>query len=453
VRRHLPPLLRSNPPFRDFWTGQTISLVGDQVSLLAIPLLAALVLDASATQVAMLSAAALVPNLFFSVHFGAWTDRRPDRRKLMVGADIGRAVLLLTLPAAAALDLLSMAQLYIVAFATGTLSVAFMVAYNSVFVSLVERDEYIDASSLLNGSRALSLVGGNAIAGLLVCAFTAPFALLADALSFLGSALFVGRARGVEAPVEPPASRGGLGAGIRFIARTPLMRLSLGATATFNLFNSAFWALLVVFAVRTLGLGAGAIGGALALGAFGSVLGTVFTGRLSRRLGLGRTLLLGFVLGPAPLIIVPLTSGSTTLALVLLGVAEFFSGMGIMVIDVGLGALFAAIVPDRFRARVSGAYMLVNYGVRPVGAVGGGLLASAIDLQTTMWIAAVGGLGGALWLLPSPMRHLRSLPMPAEGVLPRPAPAIWPEPSASVPAMPVPPVPRGETAKEPALRA
>jgi MFS family permease len=428
VRHRLPPLLRRNPPFRSFWAGQTISLFGDQISLLAIPLLAALVLDASAAHVAMLSAAAMVPNLFFSIHFGAWTDRRPNRRRLMVGADLGRAALLLTLPAAAALGVLTMAQLYVVAFATGTLSVAFMVAYNSVFVSLVERDEYIQGSSLLNGSRALSLVGGNAIAGLLVQVFTAPFALLADALSFVASAFYVSRARGVEAPAEP-ATKGDLTDGIRFVARTPLMRASLGATATFNFFNAGFWALLVVYALRTVGLSAGAIGAALAIGALGSVLGTVITGRLSRRLGLGRTLVLSFVLAPAPLLLVPLAPGPPAVGLALLATAEFFSGIGIMILDVGLGALFAALVPDRLRARVSGAYMLVNYGVRPLGAFGAGILATATDLRTTMWIAAAGGIAGVLWLLPSPMRKLRSLPKTAD------------------------PVPRRETPRDSALRA
>ena len=421
MHHRLPPLLRRNPRFRDFWAGQTISLFGDQISLLAIPLLAVLVLDASAAHVAMLSAAAMVPNLFFSIHFGAWTDRRPNRRRLMVAADLGRAALLLTLPAAAALGVLSLAQLYVVAFATGTLSVAFMVAYNSVFVSLVERDEYIEGSALLNGSRALSLVGGSAIGGLLVQAFTAPFALLADALSFIGSAFYVNRARGIEAPAAP-ATEGDLVDGIRFIARTPLMRASLGATATFNFFNAGFWALLVVYALRTLGLSAGAIGLALAVGALGSVLGTVLTGRLSRRLGLGRTLVLSFILAPAPLLLVPLAPGPPVVGLLLLGGAEFFSGMGIMILDVGLGALFAALVPDRLRARVSGAYLLVNYGVRPLGAFAAGLLATATDLRTTMWIAAAGGIAGVFWLLPSPMRRLRSLPKTADTVPRREAP-------------------------------
>ncbi|HYC81141.1 MAG TPA: MFS transporter [Solirubrobacterales bacterium] len=412
-RPQVPKLLRRNRSFRDFWIGQTISFFGDQVSLLGIPLLAVLALDASAGQVALLSAATMAPNLFFSVHFGAWADRVPNRRGLMIAADLGRAVLLASLPAAAALGLLSLAQLFVVALLCGTLTVLADVSYYTVFVSLVDRDEYIEGSALLNGSRAVSFVGGNGIAVILVQLITAPFALLADAVSFLASALFLRRARAEEAPVAEDQGRG-ISEGIRFILRTPLIRASLLATATLNVFNAAFWALLVVFAVRTLGVSAGALGLVLAIGSLGSVLGTVLTGRFSRRLGLGNALVLAFVLAPAPLLLVPAAGGPHGLVLAMLVVAEFLSGIGVMVLDVGLGALIAALVPDPLRARVSGAYNFVNWGVRPLGALGGGLLATATDLRTTMWVAAIGAIAGVLWLLPSPMPRLRSLPDPVE---------------------------------------
>jgi predicted MFS family arabinose efflux permease len=409
----LPPLLRSNRSFRDFWSGQTISLFGDQVSLLAIPLLAALELDVGPTEMGLLTAAALVPNLLFSIHLGAWADRRSCRRTLLIAADVGRALLLLTIPVAWLLGVLTLAQLYLVAFAAGSLGVVFAVAYDIVFVALLDREDYIEGSSLLNGSRAASLVAGNATAGLLVQMFTAPFALLLDACSYLVSALFIGRARTVE---PPPAGSGAgapaLAAGARFIARTPLIRASLLACATLNLFNTAFYALLVLYATRSLGMSPGALGLALAIGGLGSLLGALVTRRLSDRLGLGKALVLAFVLTPAPLLLVPAAVGSP-MPLALVAVAEFFNGLGVMVLDVGLGALYASVVPDRLRARVSGAFLLVNYGVRPIGALAGGLLAAVVGLQTTMWITAVGALAGVLWLLPSPMPRLRELPRAA----------------------------------------
>lgn len=409
-RPPIPPLLRSNRSFRNFWTGQTISLFGDEITFLAIPLLAALELDAGPAQMGVLAAAALVPNLLFSIHFGAWTDRRRQRKPLLVAADLGRAALLLTIPVAALLGTLSLVQLYLVAFAAGSLSVVFNVAYNVVFVGLVKREEYIEAQSLLNGSRAVSIAGGNGIAGLLVHWFSAPFALLTDAVSYLASAFFVGRAEVGEPPAEPVQRGEGTAAGARYIAREPLIRACLLAAATLNLFNAAFYALLVLYATETLGIGPGGLGLALAVGGLGCILGTVVTGRLSRRIGLGPALIFGFVLTPAPLLLIPLAAGQPNAALALVTVAEFFNGMGVMVLDVGLGALYAAAVPDRLRARVSGGFLLVNYGVRPVGALAGGLLAALVGLQTTMWVAAIGAMAGVLWLLPSPVARLHDLP-------------------------------------------
>lgn len=408
----MPRLLQRNRAFRDFWVGQTVSLFGDQVSLLAIPLLAALELHADAVQMGLLTAAALAPNLFFSIHLGAWADRRPRRRELLIAADIGRALLLLTIPLAWAFGALSLAQLYVVAFAAGSLGVVFSVAYDIVFVGLLDREQYIQGSSLLNGSRAASVVAGNSVAGILVQTLTAPIALLLDALSYLGSALFIGRAGAVESAPARSGEGGSLAAGGRFIARTPLIRAPLLASATLNLFNTGFYALLVLYATRDLGMGAGEIGVALAVGGFGSLVGACLVRRLSNRLGLGRAMVFGFVLTPAPLLLVPLAIGTPEPA-ILVAIAEFFNGMGVMVLDVGLGSLYAALVPDQLRARVSGAFLLVNYGVRPVGALAGGLLAALIGLHLTMWVTAVGALAGVLWLLPSPMPRLRELPRAA----------------------------------------
>ncbi|HEU4706026.1 MAG TPA: MFS transporter [Solirubrobacterales bacterium] len=405
-----PALLRSNRAFRDFWTGQTISLFGDQVSLLAIPLLAALELHVNPAQMGLLTAAALAPNLLFSIHLGAWADRRPRRRELLVAADVGRALMLLTIPLAWAIGVLSLTQLYVVAFAAGSLGVIFSVAYDVVFVSLLERDDYIEGSSLLNASRAASFVAGNSVAGLLVQWFTAPFALLLDAFSYLGSAFFVSRADAEEtAPAPPGQGLASLSAGARFIVRTPLIRASLLASATLNLFNTAFYALLVLYATRNLGMSAGALGLALGAGGLGSLIGVFCTRRLSSYLGLGKALVVAFVLTPAPLLLVPMAGESSNPAAVV-ALAEFFTGVGVMVLDVGLGALYAALVPDHLRARVSGAFLLVNYGVRPIGALAGGLLATVVGLQATMWVTVVGGLAGVLWLLPSPMPRLRELP-------------------------------------------
>jgi MFS family permease len=167
VSRLVPPLLRESPPFRLFFAGQAVSLVGDQVTLIALPLVGVLVLDANATQMGYLVAAELAPNLLFSLHAGALVDRRGRRRQTMIATDVGRAALVGSVPLAYALGVLSFPQLYVVGFLVGTLGVVFHVSYSTLFVSLVPRERYVEASSILNGSRALSFVGGPSIGGIL----------------------------------------------------------------------------------------------------------------------------------------------------------------------------------------------------------------------------------------------------------------------------------------------
>ena len=160
TRGIVPALLRENLAFRRFFVGQSVSLVGDQISFIALPLVGVIVLHATAVQMGYLTAAGLAPNLLFSLHAGAWVDRRGRRRQTMLAADIGRAALLATIPIAYGLDILTLTQLYIVGFLVGALSVFFAVSYSSLFVSLVPREQYVEASSLLNGSRAMSFVAG-----------------------------------------------------------------------------------------------------------------------------------------------------------------------------------------------------------------------------------------------------------------------------------------------------
>ncbi|HEX4730986.1 MAG TPA: MFS transporter [Solirubrobacterales bacterium] len=408
IRRHVSKLLRANRPFRNYWAGQTISLFGDQIALLAVPLLAVLTLHADAQQMGLLAAVELAPSLFFAVHLGAWADRRRSRRAILIGADLGRAALLLGLPLVAAFGLLTMPILYAVAFATGTFGVLFMVAEQTVFTSMVEPDDYVEANSILIGSRSVSLVGGKSLGGLLVAALTAPVAIAVDGLSFIASALFIRRVEVREPPVAPPGS-GGLAAGIRFVRRTSLLRASLLGTATFNIFNIAFWALLVLYATKELDLGSGAIGIALGIGGLGSVLGAAVAKRLNARIGLGNALIGSFVLAPLPLVLVPIADGPPALSMALLTIAEFASGIGVMVLEVGLYSVQAALIPDQLRSRVWGAILLVNWGVRPLGALGGGLLAGAIGMRPTMWITAIGGIAGVLWLLPSTMSTVRDV--------------------------------------------
>jgi MFS family permease len=405
VAASVPALLRDRP-FRRYWNAQTISMFGDQISSVAMPLAAVLVLHANAAQMGFLTALVWLPSLLFGLHAGAWVDRHGHRRATMIVADLGRFGLLASIPVCYALGVLTLAQLYAVAFGTGLLSVLFNVSDATLFVTLVPPAQYLDGNSLIYASRALSFVGGPSVGGLLVQWLTAPFAIAADALSFLGSAFLLSRI----GPAEPPPARGHSGsvtAGARFIARSPIIRASLCAVATINFFSLMFLALFLLYAIRTLHIGPGVIGLVLGAGAIGGLLGAAVTKRMAARIGVGWAYITGCALFTAPLLLVPLAGGPKPLILGLLFLAEFGSGFGVMVLDISVGSIFAAVIPDDLRARVTGAFQAVNYGTRPIGALAGGVLGTVIGLRPTLWLAAGGAVLGVLWLLPSPLPHFR----------------------------------------------
>ncbi|MFJ5234070.1 MFS transporter [Kitasatospora sp. NPDC088391] len=409
LRRRIPELLH-DPAFRRYWTGQTVSSLGDQITLLVVPLIAATALHADAAQMGYLSAAGYLPYLLLSLHAGGWADRYGHRRRVMIATDLGRAAVLLTVPACWAAGLLTLWQLYAAVLLTGVLSVLFNVCNPPLFVALVPADQYLRGTALINGSRAAAYVAGPGLGGLLVQLLAAPLTLVLDALSFVASALFLRRID----PVEPPPAAPGKGStteGMRWIRRDPVVRAALLGTATVNLFTFVVGALFVLYATRELGFSAGLLGAVLSAAAVGTLIGAALTGRLAARIGVGPAFLFGLVAFPAPLLLVPMAGGSAGGAALLFG-AEFLSGIGVMILDITAGSIFAACIPDALRSRVSGAYQAVNYGVRPVGSLLGGLLGSTLGLRPALWIAAVGAIASGLWVLFSPIPRMRELPGP-----------------------------------------
>jgi MFS family permease len=304
----VPSLLRENREFRRLFAADSISLIGDQITLIALPLTAVLVLDAGAADMGYLTAAGLLPYLLFSLHAGAWVDRRGGRRRKMIAADLVRAVVVATVPLAYAFDVLTMQQLFVTEFLVGSLAVVFRVSHPTLFISVVPRDAYVQGQSLVNGTRAFSFVAGPTLGGLLVQAVTAPVTLVLDAFSYVASAFYLGSIS-PEEPATEEAARGHVLSGLRFIRGSPVVRSSLLATATVNFFNFVFWALFVLYATRELGVAAGTLGLVLGAGAIGGVVGSVVTGRISRRIGIGPAFVVGCVLFPLPLVLVPLADG------------------------------------------------------------------------------------------------------------------------------------------------
>jgi MFS family permease len=413
-RRFIPPLLFDAPDFRRLWFGQTISVFGDQITQLGLPLVAVLTLGADATQMGTLTAVGLFPHLLFSLPAGVWLDRVRARRRLMIAADLGRAAVIASIPVAYALGVLAMPQLYVVGFLAGTLSVVFDLSWNTLFVAVTQRERYVEAMALLNGSRSLASVAGPTIGGLLVQVLGAPLALFGDAFSYLGSVVFLRRIKSPEPPIEHEEGsvRERLLAGLSFVVGDPIMRPTLLSVAWVNLFTFASSALFILYATTTLGVSPGALGLALGTGSVGAVIGAIFATRIGRRIGLGPAYALGLVIFPVSLLLIPLAGPdmSMTLILALLFGSEFGAGLGVMILDINVGAIIYARTPDRIRARAAGAFRFINYGVRPIGALFGGLLGGALGVREAIWISTIAAIAGVVFLIGSPVLRLRDLP-------------------------------------------
>ena len=396
--------------FRTFWSAQGVSEFGDRITELALPLIAVTLLDASPTQVGLLTAAVWLPNLA-SLFIGTWVDQRRDKRPLMIAADLSRMVVLLSLPAAYWLHVLTLGQLYAIAILAGTAHVVFNTAYASFFVRLVSQEQFLEANSRLSATRSISFMAGPAIGGVLIQWLTAPVAILIDAASFVFSAFQVGRLR--IPVVEPePATESLLRrarAGMAYLLRHPYLRASLGCATTVNFFNLIGSALLILYASRNLGLSPGIIGLAFGIGASGGLLGALVAAPLTRLIGAGRLIAIGAVVFPAAIAIAALASGPIWMRATALGAAEFVGAFAVMCFDIPLNALQAAVIHDQMRSRVSGAFSSINYGVRPLGAVVGGLLGTWIGVRETLLISSAGGLLAVLWLIGSPIIRVRAL--------------------------------------------
>jgi MFS family permease len=403
---------RRNRQFDRFWLGNGVSQFGDRISELAIPLIAVVMLRTDAAQSATLVALIWLPNVISPV-VGAWVDTRKDKRRMLIAADLLRALVLLSVPAAALFLHVTLWQLFIVAAVAGTGQMLFNVSYPSFFISLVPRSDYVAANSKLSTSRSASYVVGPAIGGALIQALTAPLAVLVDALTFLFSAFTIARIKVAE--TEPAADAGtSLGerllAGLRFNFQHPIVRACMACSTTMNFFMYVGQALVLLFASRTLGLSAGVIGVALGIGAVGGLASALVAKKVIDVIGVGRAMMLGSVCYPAPFLLLGLASGSHWLTAGMLGATEWLSGMGVMLYDIANNSLKSAVIPPQMRSRAAGAYNAINYGSRPLGALVGGWLGTVVGLRPTLIVAAAGGVLGCLWLLGSPIARMATIP-------------------------------------------
>lgn len=393
--------------FRQLWLGHSVSLIGTQITLLAFPLLALAVLDASPLQVSMLAAVEFLPVLLLGLPAGAWVDRLA-RRPVLIVTDLVRAAALASVPVAGAIGALSLPLLYVVAFVIGLGTLFFDVAQLSYLPALVEEDQLVDANAKLELSRSVSQLAGPSIGGFLVGILTAPVAIAVDAVSYLVSTvcvLLVRRRETRSEPVERVGLRDEIVEGLRFVLSHALIRpLVLCATAA-ELAFAAVLALQVVFAVDELHLSAMSIGLALAVGNTGGLVGAVVCQRVTDRLGPGPT-----IVGSTALFVVGAAALPAAHGVVGFAAGLFLVYVGVVVFNVVQVTLCQTLTPSRLLGRMNATLRFLTWGMVPIGAAAGGLLVHPLGLRGVFWAAAAVLMAAMLPPLLSPIRSLRHYP-------------------------------------------
>jgi MFS family permease len=412
-----PGGLWRHPDFLRLWAGQTVSQVGSEVTVLALPLTAVLVLGAGPAAMGALAAAGSAPYLVFSLLAGVLVDRVP-RRPVMIAANAGRAVLLALIPVSARLGLLGMGELYVVAFGVGMLTLAFEVAYYAYLPALVTREQLVDGNSRLEASSSAAQIIGPGLGGTLVQLVTAPIAIFVDALSFLASLASLLLIRTPEPPVDrrggEASALGQMGEGLRFVFGHTVLRSIAACTGTYLLFVSAFLAVYLLYLTRELRLSPALIGVAFAAGAAGSLVGALLAAPVARRMGLGRAMLASIVVSAAGALLVPLATGPRPAVMAFLVAGQVVVFLSVQIYNVNQLSLRQAITPHRLQGRVNATVRFVAWGATPIGGLTGGLLGQAIGLRPTLLASAAGASLAFLWLFLSPVRRLREPPAPPD---------------------------------------
>jgi MFS family permease len=399
------------------WVGQTISAFGSHITWQALPLTALLLLSANTTQLGLLAAIETVPVILFGLMAGVWVDRL-RRRPIMILADLGRAVLLGSIPLAAAFGVLSMAQLFVVAGLAGTLTVFFDIADQSYLPSLVEPAHLLEGNSKLSASRSLAELTGQPAGGVLVQLITAPLAIGADALSFLVSALCLGLIRKKEsrpvATVERQSVKREALEGLRIVFSQPVLRALVLSDFQRIFFGSFMGALYLPFILRELQMPVWATGVLVGIGGVSSLAGSLLAERVSRRFGTGQIMIGSALVTGLINLLVPLASGPVWLAFGILVVGQL-GDIGWSLLYINQTSLRQSVAAAHQLGRITASSQFVVGGAMLAGVVVGGALGDVIGLRLTLLVGMAGMLLAVGWLFFSPVRHLgRLTPVPAE---------------------------------------
>ncbi len=405
-------LLR-NADFVKLWGAQSVSNFGDQITFVALPLTAILVLNAGAAEMGVLRALQFAPILLFSLVAGVWIDRL-RRRPILVAADLGLAALMGSVPVAAALGALAMPQLYVVGFGAGALAVIFQVAHQTYLPTLVRREQLVEANGRLQMSGSATQIAGPGVAGVLVAILTAPIAIAVDAFSFLVSAGALITIRAHEEDPAPAAARRSLAAEIRegmqaLLGHRILRTLLISASLLLFCYGAQL-AVEILYMSRDLGMGPVAIGTVFGAGSVGGLVGAASAGAAARRFGLGPSIIAANALLLIGTLLVASARGTPVEVAVTLVGAQVVAGFGISIYNVNGPSLRQALTPLWLLGRVNATYRFFAWGTTPLGALAGGVLAEVIGLRGTIALAGIGMLVPLAWVVLSPLRSLRSAP-------------------------------------------
>ena len=413
------PSIWRNRDFVRLWSASSVSLFGSFVTRTALPFTAILVLGAGPLEIAILRALQLIGGLIVGLFAGAWVDRL-RRRPIMIVADLGRAILLGSIPVAAFLGVLSIGQIYVVSFGAALLTTFFDVADRSYLPTLVESNQLVPSNSALTASASVAEFSAFGISGFLIQLFSAPIAIAVDALSFLASALLIGTIRRPEPARPAVADRepvfDEIRDGLRVVAGSPVLRAITAATASSHVLWGVFGTSYLLFATDVVGLGPAAIGIIAGLGGAGALVGAVFAERTGRRLGLGRAMLVTMVLFTVGNALIPLApSGAIVLGAAFLIGQQLVADSGGSAYEILEISLRQSIVDDRMLGRVNGTIRFSEDLFQLGGTIAGGIVAELFGLRAAMAFGVFGGVAAIAFLWFSPIRRLTVVPARPSG--------------------------------------
>jgi MFS family permease len=427
-RRHHGSGLLRHRDFLLLWAGQSVSELGSAVTLLALPLAAVVILKASTFQVGLLSAATTISFLLVALPAGVVVDRIAKRR-LMIGCDAARMLIIGSVPLAAAFGVLTLAQLFAVALLAGLLTVFFDVAYQSYVPGLVSREQLIDGNGKLGATQAFAQVAGPGVGGALFGVLRAG-AMTVDAVSYAVStaSLLLIRAReakpdrNVADPAGRPRLRQEIFAGLTFVVRHPVLRKIAACTGTANLFGAMVGALQIIFLVRVLHVRPVYTGLLIGAGSVAGIAGGVLSGTLARWIGSARIIWVSVLVFGSFQLALPLAEPGWRLALFSIGVASL--AFAAVLYNIAQLSYRQSVCPPELLGRMNAAIRWIVWGTLPLGSLLGGILGTAIGVRPTIWIGVVGSCAAGLFVLFSPLRKMRDVPALAAqaDVAPEPMP-------------------------------